>query len=208
MLKSFGLFFSCYAISFACFAGAMPLNCQTSTVMEENLNELDAVAAKVKDCPRPTTGKFVNICTLVENSDPQFKKELISMSCADPKKDSIETVNSKVNYMWEKYYSEFGCEGQNFTPEKNILKYSINQRFTDFIKEAVEGFQLNINLKDPSDGKTLLDYAFSEKESYQKYFNETPEKQRTENEKKKMQELTDIVKYLREQHNAKFSHEL
>lgn len=167
MFKSFGLFFGYYVFSLACIAGPLPLNCQTSTTLEENLNELEEVTAKVKDCPRPIDGKFVNICTLVENQDLAYKQELRKMACVDPKKDSAETIKSKVSYMWETYYKEFGCDSTGFTvAQGNVLKYSVNQEFVHFVDGVVKEFDLNINIKDPSDGKTLLDYTLDEVNRY------------------------------------------
>ena len=49
------------------------------------------------DCPRPTDGKFVNICTLVENQDLAYKKQFREMSCVDLINDSPETQKEKVN---------------------------------------------------------------------------------------------------------------
>ena len=146
MFKSVGVFFGFYVISLSCMAGPLPLNCQTSTVLEENFSELEEVAAKVKDCPRPTDGKFVNICTLVENQDLAYKKEFLAMSCADPKKDSPETVKSKVSLMWETYYKEFGCDSTGVpVGQGNVLKFSVNQEFELFVDGVVKDFGININ---------------------------------------------------------------
>jgi hypothetical protein len=167
MFKSGSLFFGLYVISLSCMAGPLPLNCQTSTTLEENFNQLEEVVGKVDECPRPKDGKFVNICTMVENQDPNYKTELMTMSCVNPKKDSPETVKSKVNYMWETYYKEFGCDSSGFlVAQGNVLKYSVNQEFEYFVDGVVEEFGLNINLKDPSDGKTLLDFTLDEINRY------------------------------------------
>jgi hypothetical protein len=182
MFKSVSLFFGLYVISLSCMAGPLPLNCQTSTTLEENFNQLEEVVGKVDECPRPSDGKFVNICTLVENKDLAFKTEFMAMSCVNSKKDSQETINSKVNYMWETYYKEFGCDSTGFTVgQGNILKYSITQEFEIFVDGVVKDFGLNINLKDPSDGKTLLDFTKDEIDRYKKnpaYSYKVPELER------------------------------
>jgi hypothetical protein len=113
---------------------------------------------EVCDCPRPKDGKFVNICTLVENQDINYKKELMAMACADPKKDSPETIKAKVNCMFEKYYDEFECEGDAFTPPGNVIKYAINQGFVYFVYGVVKEFGIGINRVDSRNGKTLMDY--------------------------------------------------
>ena len=199
MFKSVGVFFGFYVISLSCMAGPLPLNCQTSTVLEENFSELEEVAAKVKDCPRPTDGKFVNICTLVENQDLAYKKEFLAMSCADPKKDSPETVKSKVSLMWETYYKEFGCDSTGFpVGQGNVLKFSVNQEFELFVDGVVKDFGININLKDPSDGKTLLDFTLDEINRY-KGDKDYPEKSA---------ELERIYAHLKNDLKAKHSNEI
>ena len=199
MFKSAGVFFGFYVISLSCMAGPLPLNCQTSTVLEENFSELEEVVAKVDECPKPKGAKFVNFCTLVENQDARYKKELISMSCADATKDSPEAVKSKVNHMWETYYNEFGCDDTGFlVPQGNILKYSINQEFEYFVDGVVEEFNLNINLKDPADGKTLLDFTLDEINRYKKY----PEYAA------KVKELQSIYTHLKVDLKAKHANEI
>ena len=199
MFKSVRLFLICSVISMSCLAGPTTLDCQSSSKFEVNLDELETVAAVVDDCPKPKGGKFLNFCTLVENQDARYKKELISMSCADPAKDSPTTVKTKVGYMWEKYYDEFGCDDAGFlVPQGNILKYSINQEFENFVYGVVEEFNLNINLKDPADGKTLLDFTLDEINRYKK----RPEYQY------KVKELQGIYNNLKNNLKAKHASEL
>lgn len=121
------------------------------------------------DCPRPKDGKFLNICTLVENQDFNYKKELMAMACADLKNDSPETIKAKVNCMWEKYYAEFNCGGDGFTPHGNVLKYSVHQGFDYFIDNVVRLYGLNLNILDPADGKTLLDFILDQINMYKKF---------------------------------------
>jgi hypothetical protein len=151
------------------------------------------------DCPRPKDGKFVNICTLIENQDPNYKNEFMLMACADLTKDSKETIKEKVNCLWESYYKEFGCNSTGFlVPDGNNLKYSLNQEFDLFIDGMFEEFGVNINLKDPSDGKTLLDFAEAEILRYRddKDFGY------------KVKELERIYNHLKNELNAKHSNEL
>ena len=199
MFKSAGLFLGFYMVSISCFGGALPLNCQTSTATEENLNELEEVAELAKECPRPSDGKFVNICTLVENQDLAYRKQFKEMSCVDSIKDSPEVVKKKVNAMWEKYYKEFGCDSTAFSVgDGNVLKYSIALNFQDFIDSVVNNFGLNINIKDPSDGKTLLDFTRDEMNKY-KGNSDYPEKSG---------ELEKIYAHLKDDLHAKHASEL
>ncbi len=151
------------------------------------------------DCPRPNAGKFVNICTLVENKDSNFKKQFWEMSCVNIKNDSKETIKEKVNCMWEKFYSEFGCDSTGFmVGQGNALKFSVSQEFEVFIESVVNNFGLNINLKDPADGKTLLDFTLDE---INRYKGDT-------NYPDKAKELEEIYNQLKNDLNAKHSSEL
>ena len=151
------------------------------------------------NCPKPKDGKFVNFCTLVENQDSQYKQQLREMSCVDLTKDSPETILAKVQCMWRKYYAEFGCNDSGFlVPQGNILKYAVNQEFEYFIDGVVEEFGLDINLKDPADGKTLLDFVLDEIKRYKK----NPEFQ------DKVKELEKIYNHLKKNLKAKHANEL
>ena len=91
------------------------------------------------------------------------------MSCVDLTKDSPETIRIKVQCMWKKYYAEFGCDNIGFlVPQGNILKYAVNQEWELFIDGVVE-LGIDINMKDPVDGKTLLDFTLDEINRYKKF---------------------------------------
>jgi hypothetical protein len=159
----------------------------------------------VDDCPKPKGGKFLNICTLVENQDVKYKKELLAMSCADPAKDSPITLKSKVSLMWEQYYKDFSCDGDGFIPQGNVLKYSIHQGFNYFVDGVIREFSLNINLKDPSDNKTLLDFTqdqINQYKSFADYKNNAPDAL------KRVKDLQTTYDHLRNDLKAKHSNEL
>ncbi len=92
----------------------------------------------------------------------------MEMSCVDSL-DFPETKKAKIKCMWKKYYAEFGCDDTGFlVPQGNILKYAINQEFEYFVDGMVK-FGIDINMKDPVDGKTLLDFTLDEINRYKKY---------------------------------------
>ncbi|WP_310378138.1 hypothetical protein [Flavobacterium sp.] len=126
---------------------------------------------EVCDCPEPKGGKFIDFCILVENQDINYKKKLMEMACVDQKKDSPETIKAKVNCMWEKYYDEFSCEGEAFTPPGNVLKYAINQGYVYFVYGMVREFGINISRVDSRNGKTLMDYIVDEININETYLN-------------------------------------
>ncbi len=151
------------------------------------------------NCPKPKDGKFLNFCTIVENQNVRYKKQLMEISCVDLTKDSPETIKIKVQCMWKKYYNEFGCDNTGFmVPKGNILKYAVNQEFELFIDGIVEEFGLDINLKDSADGKTLLDFVLNEVKRYKKY----PEY------KDKVKELQEIYNHLKNDLKAKHASEI
>lgn len=151
------------------------------------------------NCPRPRDGYFINICALIEQQDFAYTKELMAMSCVDQSNDSKETIKEKVNCLWEKYYSEFGCQNKGFLVVKgNALKYSANQGFEYFIDGVVEDFGFNINIKDPSDNKTLLDFILDEINRFKRY----PTYQY------KVKEFEELYSHLKNDLNAKHASEL
>ena len=155
---------------------------------------------EVCDCPEPKGGKFIYFCTLVENQDKRYVTQMMEIACADPKKDLPETVRAKVQCMFAKYYAEFGCDSTGFSiAQGNILKYAVNQEFENFIYGMVEEFGIDINIKDPADGKTLLDFILDEKIRYKRG---VPEYQF------KAKELEDIYNTLRIDYYALHANEL
>ena len=157
------------------------------------------------NCPRPKDGKFGNICTLVENQDFAYKKEIKLMSCVDLLKDSPETIRRKVNCMWEKYYNEFNCEGSGFITQGNVLKYAINQGFDYFIDGMVKEFGVNINNKDPANDKTLLDFVLSEINRYKSYYDY---KEKAPDAIRRVDDLVRTYNHLKNDLKAKHASEL
>ncbi|HKZ67310.1 MAG TPA: hypothetical protein VJ111_13180 [Chitinophagaceae bacterium] len=164
------------------------------------------------NCPTPKEGIFYEFCYLVEDKDINYKQELMEMSCVDLKTDSKETINAKVNCMWEKYYHEFWCGDFGFpVPQGNILKYAVNQEFELFIDALVEEFGLDINIKDPADGKTLLDFVTDEIKRYKRYIstdNGANSKEIIEFWSAKVKELESIYDHLKNDFYALHANEL
>ena len=157
------------------------------------------------NCPRPKDGKFINICTLVENHDFAYKKEIMQMACVDLLKDSPEIIRRKVNCMWEKYYNEFNCEGSGFITQGNVLKYAINQGFDYFIDGMVKEFGVNINNKDPANDKTLLDFVLSEINRYKSYYDY---KEKAPDAIRRVDDLVRTYNHLKNDLKAKHASEL
>lgn len=188
-------FFSCCLFSFSALARE---NC-ISGEFEANLNQLEEVTAKVKDCPKPKDSMFTQLCAEVGSMNPDFHTTLRKMACADVKKDSPKTLEEKVSSLWEKYREDFGCDSTGFPIEMgNVLKYSVYNRFSGFVDSVVKQYNLDINFKDPADGKTVLDFIKEE----------TARSQRMANSKERVKELEELYKHFRVNLKAKHAHEI
>jgi hypothetical protein len=179
MVKAFSAFFSCYLITLSCMAGAQPADCEKSSKFEKNLSELETVAEMAEECPKPTRAQFTRVCdSIYGNKIPtdgsglgnKYQEDLWEMSCATPNKDSIEEASKKIQNMWNKSREEFSC--QNFSGvslrNANVAKFSIDVGYPSFLIKAVKTYKLDLNFKDPADGKTVLDFIDEQKIIYEK----------------------------------------
>lgn len=124
---------------------------------------------KIEDCncPEPTKQQFTSVCQAIwdkemyEGSGPfgyVYQELLWKISCANPN-ESLELAKIKIQCMWNKYGQNFRCYNtMSVANERNIAKYSVDSGFTVFISEAVKKYNLDMNFKDPADGKTVLDF--------------------------------------------------
>ncbi len=187
--------FGCCLFSFSTLARE---NC-ISGEFEANLNQLQEVTAKVEDCPKPSDDMFEKMCELIDVKDIKYKDHLMKMSCVDKTKDSQITANTKIKHTWDNYKKDFYCNDEGFTvKDGNILKYSVYQDFPVFVEGVVKVFNLDINFKDPADGKTVMDYLQDEIKAYKKLVNS----------KDKVVQLESIYKQFRNDLKAKHAHEL
>ena len=170
MFKCFSLVLG--TLIFASLAGAdttaVEKECRKETPLEKNLSDLKEITGKVEKCPKPTKAQIAEICSSVYSrqknaSDAaltyRYQDTLWSMSCAEPGKETILEAKIKIQKMWIESREEFRCvNSENIPTDGNILKLSITTHFPFFIIEAVKKFELDMNFKDPSDGKTILDF--------------------------------------------------
>lgn len=210
MFKGISAFVCGALIAGSVFAGAEPLDCQTSSSFEKNLDDLNEVTSKVNEgqCPKPTEQQFKNVCHGIYNTKTiekpgfsyTYQEELWRISCADPDKDTIETARTKVQSMWLKYRQDFRCYNYptSVATDKNVLKFSMDNNFAGFIYEAVKRYKLDLNFKDPADQKTIMDFLKERKE----YIQNSPPVDNL-----KVAEYDKIYKYL-ETHGAKHAKDL
>ena len=177
MVKAVYTILGCLLISAASFAGPKSLDCDSSNNFEKNLSELEKVASEVDDCPAPTENEFTKVCNSIyakkgpsAGSDFAYKyqEDLWEMSCAKAPRDTVEVANKKIQKMWIKHREAFKCsayEGMS-TSEENVAKFSMDVNFSTFLVTAVKKYNLDMNFKDPADGKTVMDFLKAQRESY------------------------------------------
>jgi hypothetical protein len=129
------------------------------------------------DCPKPTEYQFTTICNSIyakkypTEGSPfgyKFVEDLWEMSCAKVGVDSPEQAKRKIQCMWNKYKEEFRCYGHSDVTldNANVLKFSVDTGFNSFIVTAIKKYELDVNFKDPTDGKTILDFVEAQLDHY------------------------------------------
>jgi hypothetical protein len=109
-----------------------------------------------------------------------FQSTLERMACVE-KTDSEEVVIRKVQSFWDKYYSECKCNRDDFVlANRNILKYAAQHAWDEFFI-LIKQYKLNLNVIDPVDGKTLMDFVDHE---YKRIKQIAPDSDRTKSLKK------------------------
>jgi hypothetical protein len=159
-------------------ANSKASDCTTSSKLANNLKDIEKITLATQECPQPTTQQFEQICDQVytkkeasEESELSFKYQetLWKMSCAQDGEENLEEARLKVQQMWNKYRTSFSCDYPGVqVPRGNITKLSLDTGFSIFILDAVKNYKLDMNFKDPTDGKTIVDYIKEEIDRYKK----------------------------------------
>lgn len=134
---------------------------------------------EVCDCPKPTEKQVTTVCNSIyakkdamEGSQFgfQFQEDLWEMSCAKVGVDTPEQAKKKIQCMWNKYKEEFRCYGHSDVTlhNANVLKFSVDTGYSEFLFTAIKKYELDVNFKDPTDNKTILDFVESELAFYRK----------------------------------------
>lgn len=155
----------------------------------KTINELKAVVIKmgaivfenVSDtCKEPKETDFKSFCADVSTKakasgsktdtvEYRYEQRLWEVACAVMGVDDLATAKIKIQKWWNKYKTKCKCDSLGFNvPNGNILKFSISQSMPDFMDTIVSTYGLDINFKDPADGKNVLDYLNDEIERFKK----------------------------------------
>ena len=141
-----------------------------------------AQAQDTCDCPEPTRNDFMRVCEAIYEGKiaPEGSKlsyvyqvELYRLACADPERDTQEEAYAKIRCLWDKYAPSFRCFNYptSLATDKNVLKFSLETGNTAFLMEAIKRYQLDLNVIDPADGETILDFV---RESMERIQNTPP----------------------------------
>jgi hypothetical protein len=135
-----------------------------SQAQEKNANNCQCPAPEKLDYDQVRSYSHDKLIA-IEPSDfnYRFEQKILEMSCVDLKNDSKETIIQKVNCMWNKYKTYFSCDSLGFhIPNGNILKFTLNFNFADFIYYMGDNYNIDFLFIDPADGKTVLQYLDEE----------------------------------------------
>ena len=172
MLKSKCLVLSLVVVSATTWGASNQINCQKTTKFSTNIRELASVASSAEICPEPSKNDFELVCDNVytkkvsgDETDLNFKYQetLWKMSCAKDGTDNMDEARKKIQVMWNKYRTSFSCNYPGLkVPQGNVTKMSVDMGFTTFLMDAVKEYKLDMNFRDPIDGKTVLDFISEE----------------------------------------------
>jgi hypothetical protein len=157
--------------------------CEDALAMAPATADLVAVVDRIPAANCPDPSKLLGICRSlndqrrvpIANTDRtqyEYEQKMKEAACVLPGEDQA-TVRRKVQTLWNNHQTNFGCTVAGFDLSNgNILKYSVRSRAFDFLNLSVETWNLNLNIVDPVDNKTVLDYLRSEIEANSNTSNE------------------------------------
>lgn len=119
---------------------------------------------------RPDPARLAGICNDVHNrtsdlGDPEnwtykYERKIYEASCVSFNHDTPTSARAKIQSLWSKYPEKFRCDASNFgVSSGNILKYAVERRTYGLLHNAVRDWRLDLNVVDPSDQATLLDFV-------------------------------------------------
>lgn len=152
-----------------------PAKAQDTTMWKPvTLNEqkqIDSIKGTLPTVLQPSGGQFNSLCIFIERKDYAYEDRLWLMSGINSG-DSRLVIIAKVQKMMYNNWKSCKCNSTSFgVRDGNLLKYSVNRKFENFVDDMVETYGIDINRIDPSDGKTLLDFMDYEIALYKKLSN-------------------------------------
>lgn len=146
-------------------------------IVDEKVNIISSDSIQKKevtiqeDCPKLKRRSVLcdSIQSRRDDTDPnsdydyKFERDMDSIVCADPKKESRKEIDKKIHDVFIKYGDDLYCDSLSFNVSKgNFLKMAVLSSFGDFLKVAVKDWRVPLNRIDQGDGRTPLDYVRDE----------------------------------------------
>ena len=152
-------------LSATAYAGPTTLDCQSSGSLDENLK---LISEAVDNCPDPSDEDILKLCKqvahmrMIEDEDGleyyAYHDTLESISCAKGK--PADEISHKVKVMWSKNGKRIKCNLVGYDlPDHNIVKYAVSMPFNTFLIDLIDTYKVDLNLKDPKDNKTPLEFC-------------------------------------------------
>ncbi|WP_312767821.1 hypothetical protein [Epilithonimonas sp.] len=127
----------------------------------------------IEDCPKLSRRSVLcdSIQSRRDDTDPnsdydyKFERDMDSIVCANPTKESREEINKKIHDVFVRYGDELYCDSLSFSVSKgNFLKAAVYNSCGAFLRKAVIDWRVPLNRIDQGDGRTPLDYIKNEME--------------------------------------------
>lgn len=128
-------------------------------------------AASVTGCP--AVSEIFNLCTAVDEkgrvpipgtSRSQFEfVAMVHAAACVRATDSEADRRSRIQSLWRDHQAAFGCTVPGFDLDSgNVLKMAVRRRSFELLNLVLEEWHLDVNIVDPVDGRTFLDYLEAE----------------------------------------------
>lgn len=117
----------------------------------------------------------VNLCDAVSGqileTDPShrtvytYQTQIYAGAGVNENSDDPEVIKRKIQVFWNANWRELRCSNINFSiTNGNILKQAVERNSRNFVNDMVRKWQVDVNVVDPIDGKTLMDYVIEQRE--------------------------------------------
>lgn len=121
--------------------------------------------------------KLVGICASIssqrqDRSRPDaysfaFERKIYDAARVNFEMDTPQAARLKIKALWHEHPENMRCESDNFdVSQGHILKYAVATGTFALLDDASRTWGVDLNIIDPSDNKTLLDYIQDQKQRY------------------------------------------
>ena len=98
-----------------------------------------------------------------------YQTKIYALAGVQVSKDGPELIRRKIQAWWKADAKRMVCSQLNFSVHNGgILKLAVERNSRDFLNDMVRKWQVDVNVVDSADGKTVLDYVEREIEEARK----------------------------------------